>query len=148
MSAVSALLRGNWQDFNWHDASRGPSAIAELLVNVELSSCQLFEVSFIDRQRWDAARLERNLFECWARRQWINRSIIATARLHTEWLPTEAFHHRPIRPREHSTGHPVEVSRSILWQTRIRWTSNGRKLTIRALHWTYVDRCAFELAYT
>jgi len=25
-------LRGNWQDFNWHDASRGPSAIAELLV--------------------------------------------------------------------------------------------------------------------
>jgi len=22
-------LRGNWQDFNWHDASRGPSAIAE-----------------------------------------------------------------------------------------------------------------------
>ena len=29
---VSALLRGNWQDFNWHDASRRPSAIAELLV--------------------------------------------------------------------------------------------------------------------
>jgi len=27
---VSALLC--WQDFNWHDASRGPSAIAELLV--------------------------------------------------------------------------------------------------------------------
>ena len=26
------MLRGNWQDFNWHDASRGPSAIAELLV--------------------------------------------------------------------------------------------------------------------
>ena len=25
-------MRGNWQDFNWHDASRGPSAIAELLV--------------------------------------------------------------------------------------------------------------------
>ena len=32
----TALLRGNWQDFNWHDASRGPSAIAELLVG---SSC-------------------------------------------------------------------------------------------------------------
>ena len=29
---MTALLRGNWQDFNWHDASRGPSAIAELLV--------------------------------------------------------------------------------------------------------------------
>ena len=28
----TALLHGNWQDFNWHDASRGPSAIAELLV--------------------------------------------------------------------------------------------------------------------
>jgi len=28
----TALLRGNWQDFNWHDASRGPSVIAELLV--------------------------------------------------------------------------------------------------------------------
>ena len=25
-------MRGNWQDFNWHDVSRGPSAIAELLV--------------------------------------------------------------------------------------------------------------------
>jgi len=32
MQVVSALLRGSWQDFNWHDASRGPSAIAELLV--------------------------------------------------------------------------------------------------------------------
>ena len=29
---VSALLRDNWEDFNWHDASRGPSKIAELLV--------------------------------------------------------------------------------------------------------------------
>ena len=29
---VSALLRGNWQGFNWNDASRGPSAIAEFLV--------------------------------------------------------------------------------------------------------------------
>ena len=28
----TALLCGNWQYFNWHDASRGPSAIAELLV--------------------------------------------------------------------------------------------------------------------
>ena len=28
----TALLRGNWQDFNWDDTSRGPSAIAELLV--------------------------------------------------------------------------------------------------------------------
>jgi len=28
----TALLRGNWQDFNWHDASRRLSAIAELLV--------------------------------------------------------------------------------------------------------------------
>jgi len=33
----TALLRGNWQDFNWHDASRGPSAIAELLVTCQLS---------------------------------------------------------------------------------------------------------------
>ena len=32
VQVVSALLRGNWQDFNWHDASRGPSPIAELLV--------------------------------------------------------------------------------------------------------------------
>jgi len=24
VQVVSALLRGNWQDFNWHDASRGP----------------------------------------------------------------------------------------------------------------------------
>ena len=32
LQVVSSLLRGNWQDFNWHDASRGPSAISELLV--------------------------------------------------------------------------------------------------------------------
>jgi len=31
-TSSSALLRGNWQDFSWHDASRGPSAIAELFV--------------------------------------------------------------------------------------------------------------------
>jgi len=35
---VSALLRGYWQDFNWHDASRGPSAIAELLVSSVVAS--------------------------------------------------------------------------------------------------------------
>ena len=32
VQVVSAQLRGIWQDVNWHDASRGPSAIAELLV--------------------------------------------------------------------------------------------------------------------
>jgi len=31
-SIVSALWRGNWQDFNSHDALRGPLPIAELLV--------------------------------------------------------------------------------------------------------------------
>ena len=31
-TCCTALLRGNWQDFNWHYASHGPSAIAELLV--------------------------------------------------------------------------------------------------------------------
>ena len=34
----NALLRGSWQDFNWHDASRGPSAIAELLVYIALDA--------------------------------------------------------------------------------------------------------------
>jgi len=38
VQVVSALLRGSWQDFNWHDASRGPSAIAELLVVFKLLS--------------------------------------------------------------------------------------------------------------
>ena len=28
VQVFSALLLGNWQDFNWHDASRCPSAIA------------------------------------------------------------------------------------------------------------------------
>jgi len=31
VQVVSALLRGSWQDFNWHNASRDPWAIAELL---------------------------------------------------------------------------------------------------------------------
>ena len=38
IQVVSALLRGNWQDYNWHDASRGDSAIAELLVVLTRSS--------------------------------------------------------------------------------------------------------------
>jgi len=33
VQVVSALLHGNWQDFNRQGSSRGPSAIAELLVN-------------------------------------------------------------------------------------------------------------------
>ena len=32
-SIFCTVVRGNWQDFNWHDASRGPSAIAELLID-------------------------------------------------------------------------------------------------------------------
>ena len=36
-SIVYALFRGSWQDFNLHDASRGPSAIAELLVETYLT---------------------------------------------------------------------------------------------------------------
>jgi len=32
VQVVFAQLRGNWKDFNWHDASHGPLAIAELLV--------------------------------------------------------------------------------------------------------------------
>jgi len=40
----TALLHGSWQDLNWHDALRGPSAIAELLVvcygvHLSLSIC-------------------------------------------------------------------------------------------------------------
>jgi len=35
----TALLRGNWQDFNWHDASRGPSAASELLVYSTFRLC-------------------------------------------------------------------------------------------------------------
>ena len=35
----SAVLRGNWQDFNWHDASRGPVATAELLVHRQAGTC-------------------------------------------------------------------------------------------------------------
>jgi len=38
---VSALLRGNWQDFNLHDASRGHSAIAEFLIILVLLSSSL-----------------------------------------------------------------------------------------------------------
>ena len=33
VQVVSALLCGSGQDFNCHDASRGPSAIAELLIS-------------------------------------------------------------------------------------------------------------------
>jgi len=39
-TSISALLRGNWQDFNWHDASHGHSVIAELLDLYSLHCCQ------------------------------------------------------------------------------------------------------------
>jgi len=38
VQVVSALLCDNWQDFNWHDASRGPSAIAEFLLRYSSST--------------------------------------------------------------------------------------------------------------
>jgi len=43
-------LHGNWQDFNWHDASRGPLAIAELLVSVAVRIVHFpyIFLSFID----------------------------------------------------------------------------------------------------
>ena len=43
IQVVSALLHGNWQDFNWHDALCGPLAIAELLVhkNIQISNQDL-----------------------------------------------------------------------------------------------------------
>jgi len=43
----TALLRGNWQDFNWHDASRSPSAIAELFV--------FFRTGSMDSPDWSRA---------------------------------------------------------------------------------------------
>jgi len=38
VQVVSALLCDNWQDFNWHDASRGLSAIAEFLLRYSSST--------------------------------------------------------------------------------------------------------------
>jgi len=45
VQVVSALLRSNWQDFNWHDACRGPSAIAELLVPAAILCAAFHTVS-------------------------------------------------------------------------------------------------------
>jgi len=38
VQVVSELLYGYWQDLIWHDASRGPSAIAELFVLLQNGS--------------------------------------------------------------------------------------------------------------
>jgi len=48
----TALLRGNWQDFNWHDASRGPSAIAELLVLIGEYLAKLQAVTKVTVEAW------------------------------------------------------------------------------------------------
>jgi len=40
-------LRGNWQDFNWHDASRGLSAIAELLGTLTAQAWQALILVFL-----------------------------------------------------------------------------------------------------
>ena len=42
IQVVSALLRGNWQDFNLHNASPGPSAIAVLLVFIVMFAIVMF----------------------------------------------------------------------------------------------------------
>ena len=52
----TALLRGNWQDFNWHDASRGQSAIAELLV----SCVSVFNI-FV------STPIDGTIMKCWMR---------------------------------------------------------------------------------
>ena len=55
VQVVSALLHSNWQDLNWHDASRGFSAIAELLVLSAGSTCrsEIFKVQSLGQiPRW------------------------------------------------------------------------------------------------
>jgi len=49
MTCRTALLRGNWQDFNCNDVSRGPSAIAEklLVVCVILRLAVLVELQLV-----------------------------------------------------------------------------------------------------
>ena len=47
VQVVSALWRGSWQNFNWHDASHGPSVIAELLVVYGFQN--LITVNFYDK---------------------------------------------------------------------------------------------------
>ena len=63
VQVVSALLHGNWQNFNWHDANRGPSAIAELLVEgnytVNLSTSETqFQIIRQDRQSVICRRIQ------------------------------------------------------------------------------------------
>ena len=47
---IFCILRGNWQDFNSHDASRGPSAIAELLVSFNSLTDQLSSAKDISQK--------------------------------------------------------------------------------------------------
>ena len=66
---VSALLRGNWQDYYWQDASRRHSAIAELLVSrptCNINFCyQIYNRKTLKLQLkyqvvfWDSVRKER-----------------------------------------------------------------------------------------
>ena len=59
VQVVSALLRGNWQDFNWHDASRSHSAIAALLViHVRVTSGRAKSTSRRQVRRWDEYNTE------------------------------------------------------------------------------------------
>ena len=55
----TALLHGNWQDFNWHGASRGPSAIAEFLVSWTMF--QNFLTIHVICMEWDKNHVH---FEC------------------------------------------------------------------------------------
>jgi len=68
----TALLRGNWQEFNWHDASRGPSAIAELLVACNIARYSPILIFFCrnsGRNRWFTYLTK--VGARWAWRQWV-----------------------------------------------------------------------------
>ena len=61
VQVVSALLRGSWQDFNWHDASRGPLAIAELLVGIPDPDLPIHYTTFLGSDDdWGSFTLERS----------------------------------------------------------------------------------------
>jgi len=48
----TALLRGSWQDFNWHHASRGPSTIAELLVKILMGTGRWMDSTCLMSPTW------------------------------------------------------------------------------------------------
>jgi len=73
---IPSIRFGNWQDFNWHDASRGPSAIAEFLVQLRMYARTYVRMNGRTSRKHNASATHRMDGESvFYRNGWMNQAV-------------------------------------------------------------------------